>query len=47
MFNPEAHGVNLAMITGELTEEAMEHEHGLELEERKRKAQRREAESGD
>jgi formate dehydrogenase gamma subunit len=37
MFNPEAHGVSLAMLTGELTEEHMEHEHALELEEIKRR----------
>lgn len=42
MFNPEAHGVSLAMLTGELTEEHMEHEHGLELEEIKKKKQRKE-----
>ncbi|MFQ5893004.1 MAG: formate dehydrogenase subunit gamma, partial [Nitrospinota bacterium] len=41
LFNPEAHGVSLAMLTGELSEEDMEHEHGQELEEIKRKEERR------
>lgn len=41
MFNPEAHGVSLTMLTGELSEEGMEHEHGQELEEIKRKEERR------
>jgi cytochrome b subunit of formate dehydrogenase len=42
MLNPEAHGVSLAMLTGDLTEEDMEHEHGLELEQIKQKQKRQE-----
>jgi cytochrome b subunit of formate dehydrogenase len=42
MFNPDTYPLNLAFWTGTLTEEEMEHEHPLELEE----IHRRERESG-
>ena len=37
-FKPSLKGMSLAMVTGELPEEAMAHEHGRELEELKAKA---------
>jgi formate dehydrogenase gamma subunit len=39
MFNPDVYPMNLAWIKGTLTEEEMQHEHALELEEIKKKEQ--------